>query len=362
MRLLIARHGETEENLLSICQGQTAGTLTRRGVAQCLQLGDRLKGYPITRIYSSDQLRAQRSAELMISTSGCKAPLTLDRRLRERSFGPWEGHPFVELPPLEEAPPEIETVEAIAERLQSFLHDLRQKHSNADDLVLLMGHGFTMRVLEALLQGGPLAKVDEITFLPNGDYRLYEDGKLCQRPRVIYISGGQRSGKSGYAQRLARSLSDRPIYLATARHWDEEFERRIARHQADRGPEWTTIEEPRYLSQTQIAGRVVLIDCVTLWLTNIYSDLEFDAEASISEARREWQELLHHCKAEALIVVSNEIGMSLHAPDAGSRAFVDLQGWVNQYISATADEAYLMVSGRALRTELISDLYREERR
>ena len=54
--------------------------------------------------------------------------------------------------------------------------------------------------------------------------------------------------------------------------------------------------------------------------------------------------------------------MSLHAPDAGSRAFVDLQGWVNQYISATADEAYLMVSGRALRTELISDLYREESR
>ena len=361
MRLLIARHGETEENLLSICQGQTAGTLTRRGVAQCLQLGDRLKGCPITHTYSSDQLRAQRSAELMISASGCKAPLTLDRRLRERAFGRWEGHPFVELPPLDEEPHEIESVEAIATRLQSFLEELQERHGS-DDLVLLMGHGFTMRVLEALLQGGPLDKVEEITFLPNGDYRLYEDGKLCQRPRVIYISGGQRSGKSGYAQRLARSLSDRPIYLATARHWDEEFERRIARHQADRGPEWTTIEEPRYLSQTQIAGRVVLIDCVTLWLTNIYSDLEFDAEASLSEARREWQELLHHCKAESLIVVSNEIGMSLHAPDAGARAFVDLQGWVNQYISATADEAYLMVSGRALRTELISDLCKEESR
>lgn len=361
MRLLIARHGETEENLLSICQGQTAGTLTRRGVAQCLQLGDRLRGCPIIHIYSSDQLRAQRSAELMISASGCKAPLSLDRRLRERCFGRWEGRPFVELPPLDEEPHEIESVEAIATRLQSFLDELQERHGS-DDLVLLMGHGLTMRVLEALLQGGPLDKVKEITFLPNGDYRLYEEGRLCRRPRVIYISGGQRSGKSGYAQRLARSLSDRPIYLATARHWDEEFERRIARHQADRGSEWTTIEEPRYLSQTQIAGRVVLIDCVTLWLTNIYSDLEFDAEASLREARREWQELLHHCKADTLIVVSNEIGMSLHAPDAGSRAFVDLQGWVNQYISATADEAYLMVSGRALRTELISDLYREESR
>ena len=137
MRLLIARHGETEENLRSICQGQTAGTLTRRGVAQCLQLGDKLKGYPITHIYSSDQLRARRSAELMISSSGCKAPLVLDERLRERFFGRWEGRPFVEIPSPDEESHEIETVEAIAERLQSFLHDLKQKHSNTEDLVLL---------------------------------------------------------------------------------------------------------------------------------------------------------------------------------------------------------------------------------
>ena len=122
MRLLIARHGETEENLRSICQGQTAGTLTRRGVAQCLQLGDRLKGCPITHIYSSDQLRARRSAELMMSSSGCKAPLVLDERLRERAFGRWEGRPFVEIPSLDEESHNIETVEAIAERLQSLLH------------------------------------------------------------------------------------------------------------------------------------------------------------------------------------------------------------------------------------------------
>lgn len=355
MQLLIARHGETEENLASICQGQTPGTLTPRGVAQCLQLGDRLKGYPITHIYSSDQLRARRSAELMRSTSGTKAPVELDIRLRERAFGQWEGRPFVDIPKPEETS-EIETVEAIAERLSDFLRELQHKHSDEQEVILLMSHGFTLRVLEALLQGGPLDKVAEISFLDNGDYRLYDEGKLCQRPHVVYISGGQRSGKSGYAQRLARSYSDRPIYLATARRWDEDFERRIARHQADRGPEWQTIEEPRYLSQTQIAGRIVLIDCVTLWLTNIYSDLSFDAEASLREARREWQQLLHHSGAERVIVVSNEIGMSLHAPDASSRAFVDLQGWVNQYISATADEAYLMVSGRVIRTQLTSEI------
>lgn len=355
MRLLIARHGETEENLRGICQGQTPGTLTPRGKAQCMQLGDQLKGLPLTHIYCSDQLRALRSAELLLSTAHCQAPLELDERLRERSFGKWEGHPFVEIPDADSVPTEIEPVRAIAERVRSFLEDIGKRHTE-QETILVMSHGFTLRVLETVLQGGPLSRIDEITFLDNGSYRIYQGGELYQRPHVVYISGGQRSGKSGYAQRLARSLSDSPIYLATARHWDEDFERRIARHQADRGSEWTTIEEPRYLSQVDIAGRVVLVDCVTLWLTNIYSDLSFDADGALQEARREWQDVLLGSRAETLIVVSNEIGMSLHAADASSRAFVDLQGWVNQYISATADEAYLMVSGRAIRTLLTSEL------
>ncbi len=356
MQLLIARHGETEENLAGICQGQMPGKLTKRGEAQCLQLGDQLKGYPITHIYSSDLPRARRSTELMMSASGCEAPLKLDERLRERSFGRWESRPFTEIP-IEEADddPDIESIGAIAARLQSFLNDLVQNHQK-EDVVLLMSHGFALRVLESLLQGISLSKVEEMTLLGNSSYRVYNNGTLSKRPKVIYISGGQRSGKSGYAQRLARSLSERPIYLATARHWDEEFERRIARHQADRGPEWETIEESRLLSKTNLSGRVVLIDCVTLWLTNIYSDLNFDADESLREARREWQRVLHESRADTLIVVSNEIGMSLHAMDAKSRAFVDLQGWMNQYISGTADEAYLMVSGRAIRTLLPPEL------
>ena len=88
----------------------------------------------------------------------------------------------------------------------------------------------------------------------------------------------------------------------------------------------------------------------------MYSDLNFDADESLREARREWQRVLHESRADTLIVVSNEIGMSLHAMDAKSRAFVDLQGWMNQYISGTADEAYLMVSGRAIRTLLPPEL------
>ena len=81
--------------------------------------------------------------------------------------------------------------------------------------------------------------------------------------KVILVTGGQRSGKSGYAQRLALSLSPNPVYLATSRIWDEEFRKRVERHQRDRGPEWTNIEEEKYLSRHDLTGRVVVIDCVT---------------------------------------------------------------------------------------------------
>ena len=72
--------------------------------------------------------------------------------------------------------------------------------------------------------------------------------------KVILVTGGQRSGKSGYAQRLALSLSPNPVYLATSRIWDEEFRKRVERHQRDRGPEWTNIEEEKYLSRHDLTG------------------------------------------------------------------------------------------------------------
>ena len=74
--------------------------------------------------------------------------------------------------------------------------------------------------------------------------------------KVILVTGGQRSGKSGYAQRLALSLSPNPVYLATSRIWDEEFRKRVERHQRDRGPEWTNIEEEKYLSRHDLTDRV----------------------------------------------------------------------------------------------------------
>lgn len=88
--------------------------------------------------------------------------------------------------------------------------------------------------------------------------------------KIFLITGGQRSGKSSHAEQLALSLASDPVYMATAHVWDEEFRERVRRHQARRGPQWTNIEEEQLLSRHDVSGRVVLIDCVTLWLTNFF--------------------------------------------------------------------------------------------
>lgn len=161
--------------------------------------------------------------------------------------------------------------------------------------------------------------------------------------RVIFVTGGQRSGKSKYAQNLAESLSDQPIYMATARHWDADFDARIKRHQDDRGDRWTTLEEEVNLSAHDLSGQVVLLDCVTLWLTNIYSDNDYDTSRSLDIAKAEWCRFVE--QDFTLIVVSNEIGMGTHASEESARHFADLQGWINQFIAQLADEVIFMVSG-----------------
>ncbi|RNC65483.1 bifunctional adenosylcobinamide kinase/adenosylcobinamide-phosphate guanylyltransferase [Proteiniphilum sp. X52] len=160
---------------------------------------------------------------------------------------------------------------------------------------------------------------------------------------IIFITGGQRSGKSRFAQELAEEYSANPLYLATARRWDDDFELRIRRHQADRGEQWETVEEDKRLSSLSLAGRTVLLDCITLWLTNIFHDNSYNLDAALEEAKSEWNGFIQ--QDFRLIVVSNEIGMGLHAPDEASRHFTDLQGWINQHIAASADKAYVMLSG-----------------
>ena len=167
--------------------------------------------------------------------------------------------------------------------------------------------------------------------------------------RIYLITGGERSGKSLYAEKLALSLSPHPIYMATAHIWDDEFRLRVLHHQERRGPEWTNIEEEQKLSQHDVAGRVVLIDCLTLWATNYFTAASVNAEDlpdvnSILEELR--AEFLQFTKQDAtFIFVTNEIGMGGVSPNAVQRRFTDLLGWLNQFVASQADEVILMVSG-----------------
>ena len=161
--------------------------------------------------------------------------------------------------------------------------------------------------------------------------------------RIILVTGGQRSGKSDYAQQLALNLSKCPIYLATSRVWDEEFRQRIERHQRDRGPQWTNIEEEKLLSRHPVEGRVVVIDCVTLWCTNFFFDNDSDTEKSLKELKAEFDRFT--AQNATFIFVSNELGMGGISENATQRRFTDLQGWMNQYIARQADEVVLMVAG-----------------
>ena len=164
--------------------------------------------------------------------------------------------------------------------------------------------------------------------------------------KIILITGGQRSGKSEKAEALALSLSTNPVYLATAHVWDDEFRERVRRHQERRGPEWTNIEEELYLSRHDLTGRVVVIDCVTLWLTNwlMADSVGIDSvDAILTEAKRELDAFTQH--DATYIFVTNEIGLGGVSDNALQRKFTDLQGWMNQYIAQKADEVILMVSG-----------------
>ena len=156
------------------------------------------------------------------------------------------------------------------------------------------------------------------------------------------ITGGARSGKSRYAEELALSLSKNPVYLATAHVWDEEFRERVKKHQERRGLEWTNIEEEKLLSRHDLTGRVAVIDCITLWCTNYFFDLQ-DVDAALEVLKAEFDKFTAH--DATYIFVTNEIGMGGVSENAVQRKFTDLQGWTNQYVASKADEVILMVSG-----------------
>lgn len=161
--------------------------------------------------------------------------------------------------------------------------------------------------------------------------------------RLTFITGGARSGKSRYARELALQLSPHPVYVATARAWDADFMERIDRHRKERDARWVTLEEEKQLSRLPLEGKVAVIDCVTLWITNFFSDTHYDVAVSLEACQREFDRLMQ--LDTNLIIISNEIGMGLHSDTEAGRKFTDLHGWINQYIAARANRVIFMISG-----------------
>jgi len=160
---------------------------------------------------------------------------------------------------------------------------------------------------------------------------------------IYFITGGARSGKSSYAMKLAKQFSANPTYVATARKWDEDFQKRIDQHKSERGNDWINIEEEKELSKHNFTGKVVVVDCVTLWLTNYFVDFKNDIQQSLDAIKSEIEKL--KMQDSTFIIISNEIGMGVHAASPVGRKFTDLQGWTNQYIAGEASTVVLMVSG-----------------
>jgi adenosylcobinamide kinase/adenosylcobinamide-phosphate guanylyltransferase len=168
---------------------------------------------------------------------------------------------------------------------------------------------------------------------------------MNQGKKVILITGGARSGKSRYAEERARSAGARRLYLATAEAKDEEMARRIAEHRERRGKEWITVEEPIELSSQLLryCGEVdcVLVDCLTLWVSNLLlRQDEKAATKSIDELVDTLTLIDFH-----LFFVTNEVGSAVVPDNPLARKFRDLVGVANQRVAEAADEVVFMVAG-----------------
>ncbi|RDE09982.1 bifunctional adenosylcobinamide kinase/adenosylcobinamide-phosphate guanylyltransferase [Pelagibacterium lacus] len=160
----------------------------------------------------------------------------------------------------------------------------------------------------------------------------------------ILVLGGARSGKTALAERLAIAGSTAPAYLATAEALDDEMIERVSAHQRSREGRFTTIEEPLELSQALFAAShahdVILVDCLTLWITNLLS-----MERDVAEEVDTLIETLEAITTARIIVVSNEVGLGIVPDNALARTFRDLTGAAHQELAAICEHVYFVVAG-----------------
>ena len=163
--------------------------------------------------------------------------------------------------------------------------------------------------------------------------------------QIILVTGGARSGKSKYAEQRAQELGGRRLYIATAEAKDDEMAQRITEHKKRRGNDWTTVEEPVELSSVLLAQRgrtdCALVDCLTIWLSNLllHRDAEYAGE-QVEQLVENLPRLDFH-----VVFVTNEIGWGIVPDNALARQFRDLAGRANQRIAESAHEVVLTVAG-----------------
>lgn len=169
---------------------------------------------------------------------------------------------------------------------------------------------------------------------------------MTQQARTTLVLGGARSGKSRHAQALAEHIAPNRVFIATAQAFDAEMRERIARHQADRDASWLTVEAPIDLAeaifQHQDESGVLLVDCLTLWLSNLLladRDVEPAADALVAAVRE---------STVPVILVSNEVGYGIVPDNALARRFRDAAGQLNQRLSAICDATVLVVAGNPI--------------
>jgi len=167
-------------------------------------------------------------------------------------------------------------------------------------------------------------------------------GKAAAGAVLTLVLGGARSGKSRYAEWLIETYPSPWIYVATAEAKDKEMAERIAAHKERRGPDWHTVEAPHALVEALTAapaGSAVLVDCLTLWLSNL---MEQDADIEAQTAAL--KEMLSN-RTGPTVLVSNEVGLGIVPDNALARRFRDLQGTLNQALAAQAARVVMMIAG-----------------
>lgn len=386
-RSLLVRHGETTWNAEGRYQGQTDVPLSGVGRWQARMLARRLAREDIDVIYASDLRRAWGTAEVIAATHGL--PVRAEPRLREIGFGAWEGLTNREIEerapealavwhddPLNTAAPGGETLAQVAERVGSALDDITEGHS--DETVLVVAHGGTLRLLLCLgLRVSPAIHWQfrlDVASLSEVD--IYEEGAIvnslndtshlvhppasagdqgqCQEGLTL-ILGGARSGKSDFAQRMAkRTGGDDVLVVATAEAGDEEMERRIEKHRRGRPAQWHTLEASQDLGRAILSlasereFRTILVDCMTLLTSNLLMGVEEPCAQEVERALMDEVKDLVACAEQLsthLIVVSNEVGLGVVPAYPLGRTYRDLLGRANQALARKADAVYLLIAG-----------------